>query len=120
LTLRKRGALSAAEQLKNCDVVEWLDLPVFDKFERFNSMAKPGYLLFYQNCRRWIKHVLAKGQSFDLIHQLSPLALRYPSPAANFDIPYILGPWGGSLPTPLGFIADCLTSITLSGSYCFI
>ncbi|MDX2187623.1 MAG: glycosyltransferase [Opitutaceae bacterium] len=64
---------------------------------------KPGYLLFYLRSRAWIKRALKRGQQFDLIHQINPLAMRYPCPAAGLRQKLILGPLAGSLPTPPGF-----------------
>jgi glycosyltransferase involved in cell wall biosynthesis len=103
LTYRKRDKPSAGPQLPGVRVVEWLDLPVVGRWERFNSMLKPGYISFYIRARRWLKHRLRSGETFDLAHQISPLALRYPSPAAGFGIPLIIGPLGGSIENPEGF-----------------
>ncbi len=84
-------------------IVEWIDLPVIGKWERFNSMFKPGYISFYVRARRWLKNCLRSGETFDLAHQISPLALRYPSPAAGLGIPLVIGPLGGSIETPETF-----------------
>lgn len=64
---------------------------------------KPGYPWFYRRARRWIKAALRRGETFDLVHQINPLALRYPSPARGLGLPYLIGPLAGSLPTPPGF-----------------
>jgi glycosyltransferase involved in cell wall biosynthesis len=61
---------------------------------------KPGYVPFYFRARSWIKAALRRGEKFDLIHQINPLALRYPCPARGLGIPYIVGPLAGSLATP--------------------
>jgi glycosyltransferase involved in cell wall biosynthesis len=61
---------------------------------------KPGYGIFYFQARRWIKEARRRGEHFDLVHQINPLALRYPSPAHDLGIPWIVGPLAGSLPTP--------------------
>ena len=42
-----------------------------------------------------------------MAHQFTPIALRYPSPLAWFDMPYVIGPLGGSLETPQGFAEEC-------------
>ncbi len=103
LTYRKRDKPSAGPQLPGVRVVEWLDLPVVERWERFNSMLKPGYVSFYIRARRWLKHRLRSGETFHLAHQISPLALRYPSPAAGLGIPLIIGPLGGSIENPEDF-----------------
>lgn len=84
-------------------VVSWEELPFFPFFERFNAMLKPSYPYFYWQSRLWIKRELKKGQSWDIIHQLAPLALRYPCPVWNLGIPYIMGPLAGSISIPHAF-----------------
>ena len=106
LTYYKRGHVPPSVQLPKARVVEWHDLPIVDRAERFNSLLKPGYVAFYARCRRWIKAALRRGEQFDLAHQIIPLALRYPSPAVGFPMPYLLGPVGGGLDDPEGFHGD--------------
>lgn len=99
LTQRKRNRPSAVGQLPGVMVQEWLDPPLAWRMERLNSMAKPGYPLFYRRARRWIRdHAPALG--VEIIHQISPLALRYPSPAMGQPLPYVIGPLAGTLQTP--------------------
>jgi hypothetical protein len=47
---------------------------------------------------------LKAGGASTSSHQLTPLALRYATPASAFGIPYVLGPHAGSLTTP-AFVA---------------
>ncbi len=111
LTIRKRSAPCAAQQLSGrCRVVEWTEPPGLGRLSRFNSMAKPAYALFYARARAWIRRALAQGERFDLAHQLSPLALRYPSPAVGLVEPLVVGPLGGSLQTPPGFQREMASS----------
>ena len=49
----------------------------------------------------------SKGACFFLAHQFTPAALRYPSPLVGLGIPYVLGPHGGSVTTPKGFLSEC-------------
>ena len=107
LTLKRRGHTPASEQLPNVKVVEWDEPGATVRFERINSMLKPGYLAFYIRSRKWISAALAKGQKFDIAHQFTPIALRYPSPLTGFSIPYVIGPLGGSLDTPPDFMKEC-------------
>lgn len=100
LTLRKRNRTSVHEQVPLARVVEWPDYPLIKQVSRLNSSLKPGYIRFYARARRWIRTALSQGERFDVIHQISPLALRYPSPAVGIAAPLIIGPLGGSLPTP--------------------
>ena len=106
LTYYKRGHVPPSVQLPKACVVEWPDLPVVDRAERFNSLLKPGYVALYAWCRRWIKASIRRGENFDLVHQIIPLALRYPSPATGFPMPYFLGPVGGGIDDPEGFHGD--------------
>jgi glycosyltransferase involved in cell wall biosynthesis len=103
LSYHKRGRTPAAAQLSGLRVVEWTEPPILGWAERFNSMAKPGYVPFYFHARRWIRNALARGEHFDLAFQPVPVAMRYPSPVAGLGIPFIIGPVGGSLLSPTGF-----------------
>ncbi|MRJ76479.1 glycosyltransferase [Aeromicrobium sp. SMF47] len=103
LTYRKRGRPSAVAQLPHARVVEWMEPRGLGRAERLNSLAKPAYVPFHWHARRWIRDALARGERFDVAHQPLPVAMRYPSPLAGFDIPFILGPVGGSLGSPSGF-----------------
>ncbi|WP_448059303.1 glycosyltransferase family 4 protein [Cellulomonas hominis] len=103
LTYHKRGSTPAAEQIHGARVVEWTEPPLLGRYERLNSMLKPGYVPFYLRARRWVRRAVARGERFDLAHQISPVALRYPSPLAGSSVPYLVGPTGGSLDSPPAF-----------------
>ena len=110
LTLRRSSWVPASQQLPNVEVVEWDERLFSRRFSRLSSMLKPSYLGFYAEARRWIGQALAAGRRFDIAHQFTPIALRYPTPLAQFPIPYVIGPLGGSLETPPGFAAECRSS----------
>ena len=103
LTYRKRGAPPISTQVPHARVVEWLEPPVLGRFERFNSLLKPGYIAFDARARRWIKDAERRGERFDVGHQVVPVAMRYPSPLRVSSMPYVMGPVGGSLESPTGF-----------------
>jgi glycosyltransferase involved in cell wall biosynthesis len=103
LTYYKRDASPASTQLSGLRIIEWPEPPLLGRAERLNSMLKPGYLYFYWRARKWIRQALARGEHFDLAHQPLPVAMRYPSPLVGFNIPYIVGPVGGSLDSPAAF-----------------
>lgn len=107
LTQTRPGRTPASAQLPQTTVIEWPEPRLPRQLERVRGMLKPGYPLFAARCRRWIGAQLKAGKHFDIIHQLTPLALRYASPAYGFGIPYVLGPHAGSLPTPEGFVEEC-------------
>jgi glycosyltransferase involved in cell wall biosynthesis len=107
LTVRRQGQVPMSEQLPNVEVVDWDECTSFARFERMNSMLKPGYVAFYLRVRQWLSAALAKGRTFDIAHQFTPIALRYPSPLEGHPIPYVIGPLGGSLDTPAGFVSEC-------------
>jgi glycosyltransferase involved in cell wall biosynthesis len=110
LTLRRKGRTPVSEQLPEVNVVEWDEASPVAGMERLNSMLKPGYLAFYMRTRSWLARATAAGEKFDVAHQFTPIALRYPSPLASFSIPYVIGPLGGSLETPPGFVAECASA----------
>lgn len=106
LTYVKSGRRSARDSLPGVRVVEWSDMPIPARFERLNAALHPGYAVFYLRARRWLKRALASGERIDLVHQVAPLALRYPSPAAGLAVPLIVGPLAGSLATPEPFARE--------------
>ena len=107
LTMRKAGRLAPSRQFENVEVIEWDDLPGVQRWERLNSMLKPGYLRYYGAARSWIQRELNSGRRFDIAHQFSPIALRYPSPATGLGIPLVIGPLAGSIETPKSFLKEC-------------
>lgn len=95
----------------NACLVEFEDSPVHlglvrrsRLYEKFSQQACPNYALYYRAARQWIERNAA---GFDLIHQFSPLAMRYPTPALRFlarsPMPFVMGPLAGALPTPRAF-----------------
>ena len=107
LTMARPGRVLASLQLPRTRVIEWPEPVLPWQFERVGAMLKPAYPLFAARARRWISEQVESGERFDIIHQLTPLALRYASPAATLGIPYVLGPHAGSLATPGAFVAEC-------------
>jgi glycosyltransferase involved in cell wall biosynthesis len=103
LTYYKRGHTPPSRQLPDVRVIEWHEPALASRAERFNSLLKPAYFPFYVKARSWIKSALRSGERFDLAYQPVPVAMRYPSPAVGLGIPFVVGPVGGSLPTPPGF-----------------
>jgi glycosyltransferase involved in cell wall biosynthesis len=106
VTSHESGNAPVAEQFPGLRVIEWTEPKAFQRFGRFSSMLKPGYVPFYLRARRWIRDALASGERFDLAHQAGPLALRFPCPAAGLGIPYVVGPVGGSLDSPKEFVKE--------------
>lgn len=106
VTTYKRGHTPPSRQLPGARVIEWEEPPGVGRFERFNSLLQPGYLPFYLRSRRWIRQRLKDGELFDVAHQVVPVAMRYPSPAAELGIPLVIGPVGGSLDSPPGFVEE--------------
>lgn len=106
LTYRKRDRASARDQIPGARFVEWTEWPLLHRAQTVNNMLQPYYVGFYASARRWIRRALAAGEHFDLVHQLTPEAVRYPSPAIGLIDPVVIGPLGGALPTPAGFEAE--------------
>lgn len=110
LTCSKPLQAPLAPQIPLARVVQWFD-PAVPKFAaRFVSMAKPFYPFFSARCTSWIRSAIARGERWDLIHQVAPLGIRYGTPARHFDIPYVIGPLAGSLSTPGAFLGDVSSS----------
>ncbi|MBV6632338.1 MAG: glycosyltransferase family 4 protein [Alphaproteobacteria bacterium] len=103
LTMQRAGRTPLEEQIKDLKVVSWPEPSWLRVHERLNAMMKPAYAFFYRKARRWLADNL---DNFDLVHQIGPLAMRYPCPATGLGKPYILGPLAGSLTTPPGFTQD--------------
>lgn len=89
------------EQFGHLNVIEWRDIWFPKRMDKFRAVVKPGYFLFYFKARSFLKKLLRK-EKFDVIHQVAPLAWRYPSPAAGLGVPFIRGPVEGGLSTPEG------------------
>ena len=110
LTQVRNGRQPPSEQFAGVRVIEWSELDWFRRYERFNAAVKPWYPHFYVRARRVISDLLGQGERFDVFHQLTPIAPRYPSPCRGWGVPYILGPLSGGLATPEGFVAECRSS----------
>lgn len=114
LSSAREGVRPLAEQLPGIRVVTWPELKIlYTKFERFNAMAKPGWPIFAAQVRGWLRKARARGESFDVMHQLLPQAMRHPTPLRGFGIPYVMGPLGGGLDTPPGFAGEVAQSASL-------
>ena len=107
LTTHSKGWDSTASPTRAKQLVNWTHPTLKGPLARIDYELKPHYLLFYWRARRWIKNRIREGFDFDLIHQINPVAVRYPSPAAGLGVKYISGPHAGSLPTPAGFLGEC-------------
>ena len=87
--------------LPNAEVVGWDDPGLFQNLGRINWMMKPGFLKFLRCAKQWCRARLAGGFKWDLAHHLSPISIRFPSPAVVFaDGPVVIGPVGGGLEAP--------------------
>lgn len=111
LCLQRPGRKPTAEQLPHVRVVTWPEPAFLARFERIRGQLKPAWPLLVAQGRRWISQRLAAGERFDVAHQLNPQAMRHPSPLRFFDIPYVMGPSDGSLPTPPGMVSEVKESL---------
>ncbi|NVJ96672.1 MAG: glycosyltransferase family 4 protein [Alphaproteobacteria bacterium] len=107
LAMERPGRKTLQGQLPGVKVMTMAEPAWCRRHERLNAMAKLSYPAFYRWAKKEIRALLAAGQEFDIGHQFAPIALRFPSPLAAFDIPFVLGPQGGSLDTPAAFQAEC-------------
>jgi glycosyltransferase involved in cell wall biosynthesis len=100
LAFERTGQVPLKEQLPNARVITWPEPRFFTRWERLNAMMKPSWFFLRSKVKAWVNAELASGEKYDLFHQVAPFSLRYPSPFRNFEVPYILGPVGGSLKVP--------------------
>ncbi|WP_460890454.1 glycosyltransferase family 4 protein [Promicromonospora xylanilytica] len=106
LSTYKRGHVPPSRQLPTVRVVEWAEPPLVHRAERLNSLLQPAYVPFYVRARRYVRSRLAAGERFDVAHQATPVALRYPSPVVGLGVPLVVGPVGGSLASPPAFVPE--------------
>lgn len=72
---------------------------------RLHALFKPNYVRFYNEARK----VLAQTdfpKRYLCAHHFGPLGLRFPTPLKGMGLPYVMGPLGGSLPTPAAFVGE--------------
>lgn len=106
LSFERPGRVALADQLHGARVITWAEPGWARRHERLNAMLKPAWPVFARHVRDWMTQALARGDTFDIAHQLMPQAARYASPLRHFDVPYIIGPLGGALNTPAAFRAE--------------
>jgi len=106
LTYCKRERHSARDQIPGVRFVEWKEWPLLNRARDLNNLMQPYYLGFYVGVRRWLRRALERGERFDIAHQLTPVAMRYPCPAVGLLDHVIVGPLGGALETPPGFTGE--------------
>lgn len=107
LCLQRPGRKTTAEQLPHVRVVTWPEPAFLGRFERIRAQLKPAWPLFAWHARRWIAKAIASGEHFDVAHQIHPQPMRHRSPLRFFDqLPYVIGPQDGSLPTPAGMASE--------------
>ena len=104
LATSRLGLPPIERQLPMARVVTWPEPTFFyRKLERFNAMAKPFWPIFARQVTRWLQTAQARGEKFDIAHQILPQAMRHTSPLRDMGIPYVIGPLGGGLDTPTAF-----------------
>lgn len=88
------------EHIPRANVIAWPDVPIFKRLGRLDAMLKPGFAVFARRVRTWLRNAGA-DKTFDVVHQMAPLALRYTCPVpASPNAIRVMGPLAGSLPTP--------------------
>lgn len=95
------GPLEA--QLPRARIVSWPKPQLPLALSRVEAMLKPTYPVYARRVRQFLRAARARGEQFDIAHQIMPQAARYASPLRGMGIPYVMGPFGGSLSTPTAF-----------------
>ena len=109
LSTSRRTNRPLVEQLPQAEVITWPEPHLlYTRAERLNAMVQPWLPVFNRLAARWIAAAQTGSgrREFDIAHQILPQAMRNASPLRHFDIPYVIGPLGGGLQTPPGFLAD--------------
>lgn len=110
LSFQRPGRSPLAPQLPGARVVTWAEPHWAVRKGRLNSMLKPAFPVFARHVRRWMAEAKARGEHFDIAHQVMPQAPRYATPLRHSSVPYVLGPVGGALDTPAAFRAETGTA----------
>lgn len=113
LCLQPPGRRPTTEQLPHVRVVSWPEPYFLYRHERIRAQLKPAWPLLAWHARKWITNALRAGERFDVAHQILPQAMRHSSPLRFFDIPYAIGPLGGSLKTPPAMAGEVTSDSTL-------
>jgi glycosyltransferase involved in cell wall biosynthesis len=106
LSFQRPGRSTLQDQLPGARVVTWAEPQWAVRKGRLNSMLKPAFPIFSRLVRRWMAEAKARGEHFDIAHQVMPQAPRYASPLRHSSVPYVMGPIGGALDTPAAFRAE--------------
>lgn len=102
-TLQSPRHTPLTQQLPKTRVVTFPKPDLFHGVRTFREMLKPELIAY----RRHLQHYLSENASqFDIAHQLMPAALRHASPLRGSPVPYVIGPFGGTLPTPAAFRSE--------------
>lgn len=94
LTVDRKGKNTISDGELDIDIVRFRDYGSLPYSERFNSMLKPWYPVFYFQARSWIKR---NRERFAWVHQLNPFGMRYPCPAHGLGLKFSIGPVAGGL-----------------------
>lgn len=103
LCMQWPGRKPVSEQLPHARVVTWLEPEWLMKLGRVRAMAKTSWPILCRHARRWIREAEQRGEYFDFAHQIVPQQMRNATPLRHTNIPYAIGPVGGSLSTPESF-----------------
>ncbi|MFO6464587.1 glycosyltransferase family 4 protein [Jannaschia sp. KMU-145] len=92
------GHRPLAAQLPGARAVTWVLPRALRRHTRLGAMLKPEWPVFARHVRRHLA-----GAEYDLTHQIMPQGMRYAVPLRHGRAPFVVGPLGGSLPTPPAF-----------------
>lgn len=107
VTLQSPRQTDLSLQLPAARVVTFPKPDLFRNVRTFRETVKPELGAYRRQLRRFLAR---ERTNFDIAHQLMPAALRHASPLAGTGVPYVIGPFGGTLPTPPAFKDETATS----------
>jgi len=101
-TLGRPGRSCGTENLPNVRTHLFPQTWAGARFPQLERTILPSYLPFSWFAMRRARAAM-KSARFDLVHQITPAALRFPSSMAMLGLPFVLGPVGGGVELPKAF-----------------
>jgi glycosyltransferase involved in cell wall biosynthesis len=95
----RRGTCTGLESLPGVTLEILAPRFSFRRWDAFDRFAHPGYIEYFWRARARIRRIVAR-QTVHLGHHLTPNSVRYPSPLAFVDVPFVCGPYYGGLAAP--------------------
>ena len=104
-TLGRPGRACGTEGMPHVETHLYPQTRLGVKHPQLERTLLPSYLPFSWFSYRKAREAMRR-ERFDLVHQVTPAALRFASSMALLGLPFVLGPVGGGVPVPSAFKSD--------------